>query len=124
MNIKSEDLEQNYCKKIQKWIETRLDLFRGIFGVFLIVVLLGSIAWLIHILIVSLTSNQGQTLAKKLVKKDYPAVICLSNNGHFRIYKEKSYTVYKHKEYGWNIYWTKKGPSNSSSFHLAKCEIK
>jgi len=122
MTIKSEeDSEQRWCKKTKRWFKRHAEDFGAVFVVGLF---LGLMSWGINTIFNWGTSNTGQELAKALVRKDYPAVMCLSNNGQFRVYDTATYTVYRHKDNGWNIYWTKKGPTDSASFHLGKCEIK
>lgn len=49
--------------------------------------------------------------------------MCKSNSGQFRVYKAGTYTV-ADTENGWNIWWTDKGHSEATAFHLAKCNIK
>ena len=124
MTIKSEEkTEQQWCKKLKRWFGTHIN-FEYIGAILIVVIFFGLLGWGMFTLVNWGTSVSGKELAKYLVKKDYPAVICLSNNGQFRVYEQETYTVYRHKDNGWNIYWTEKGPSESSSFHLGKCELK
>jgi redox-sensitive bicupin YhaK (pirin superfamily) len=64
-----------------------------------------------------------EDFSKKLVAMDYPTILCTSNNGQFRIYEQGSYSVAR-KDAGWNVWWKDKGYSESSAFHVGKCEIK
>ncbi len=120
MTIKSEnkDTEQlRWCEKVKKFFKDySSEILTILFYILMISVAFNIIKWLVE--------SPGKDLAKELVKKDYPAVLCLSNNGSFRVYESKTYTVHKHKDNGWNIYWTKDGSNESSAFHLTKCEIK
>lgn len=118
MTIKSETKieKQKCCQRTKQWCKKQTEDI----GSLLIIGLLGIVLSLQP----SSTSSTEKELAKDLVRNDYPTVMCLSANGQFRIYDAGSYSVHKHKDNGWNIYWTKKGSNDASSFHLGRCEVK
>jgi len=62
--------------------------------------------------------------AKQIVANDYPDLLCKSNRDQFRIYKHGTYSIQNNIENGWNVWWTDKGYSESTAFHIAKCDIK
>ncbi|RLC47056.1 MAG: hypothetical protein DRH57_04810 [Candidatus Cloacimonadota bacterium] len=120
MTIKSEE-DKKWCNRTKQWFKKYAE---DIGAYFMAALIVGLLIWMFGALFGWLTSDSGKALAKHLVKKDYPAVMCLSGNGQFRIYEANTYTVHKHEVNGWNIYWTKQGSTDSSAFHLGKCEIK
>lgn len=78
---------------------------------------------LIYGLIYNCSNKKYEDFAKKLVANDYPTLVCKSDSGKFRIYEQGTYSVAEQKA-GWNVWWTDKGYSDATAFHVAKCDIK
>jgi len=123
MTIKSETEEpkQKLCIRFKKYMEDKW----GVIGLFTVIfiVIYGAVL-LINSLTTKLPVNYGQeeTLAKNLVRADYPVVLCMSTKGAFRTYKSGTYKI-GIKEPGWNI-WIEPYNNGVGAFHLAKCEVK
>ena len=120
MEIKSDTPEQNKSlDDILKYIKSHK---ADILAAFLTILVISGLIFIFKM--VRDSFKEYDNFAKELVKSDYPTLLCLSPNGQFRTYEEKTYTVHRDKNNGWNVYWTEQGPSDSSSFHIVRCEIK
>ena len=69
-------------------------------------------------------TKSAAEFAKQIVKDDYPALICTADSGNFRVYEDGEYEIGKFEDLGYNVWWSDKARTPSTSFHVQRCEYK